>query len=615
MSNNIDIKFTVDEAAAFRAWQRQQAQLAKVKTKLDEAKKAGESFGASLRRAMGDAQKSIRNTGMEVASLVTGWMAVSRGVEAVRQSYDKLQAKTRDLGVTFDEAFRKFNIQANLQGLQADQYQRKIETIAVKMAMDPIETAGIAEQLVSSGYSKEEAAGSALEETVKLMVGTNQAMQSRGEGAVSTKELVSAMSAFMDNMGMAKTGDSVKQFGVVVQTAFKETNLQLEDMASIAGEAAVFRGKMTPNQVVAMGSILKDTNPAGAENATAMRNITSRMSAVTGKPQLEMLEKMKIKPTDIDMVGEDVYAALKALRTGINALPQEEQFKASKILFEEKGMAPFMTMMQPGRIEEMQSRDTRFTDEKQYEKDIQTGTSGKSAQVRRTKAAEDIRIGRAGQNTTSFEETLAAGRAEHISQGNSEVSADMRSAAAGWLKFINTYSPIYVPETQDSDYAAAAFTTFAGPQGSNAMPEFSKAVKNRTEAAASPYGKLPQEQQTRDAITQVRKAAVDISADKDITPEDAAAARGAVQAATKSARAAEGTLTDEVLRGLKGEIFRLSQVIEAQIKSQDKNTQATEKNTAAPATAPGTAAAPPRPRNNQASRSLSRGSPLVGGMS
>lgn len=612
MSNNIDIKFTVDEVAAFRAWQRQQAQLAKVKTKLDEAKKAGDTFGASIGRAMKDAQKSIRNTAVEIGGVISGWLAVSRGVEAVRQSYDKLQAKTRDLGVSFDEAFRKFNIQANLQGIQADQYQRKIEAVAVKMAMDPIEMAGIAEQLVSSGYSKEEAAGPALEETAKLMVGTNQAMTARGEGAVSTKDLVSAMSAFMDNMGMGKTGDSVKQFGVVVQTAFKETNLQLEDMASIAGEAAVFRGKMTPNQVVAMGSILKDTNPSGPENATAMRNITSRMSGVIEPDRVEMLGKMKLKPADIDMVGEDIYTALKRLRVGIESLPEDQRFGAAKKLFEERGMAPFMTMMQPGRIEEMQSRDKRFADEAQYEADIRTGTSGKSAQARRLKGQEDIRIAREGQKSTSFDETLSAARAEHIAQGNSEVSADLRSQVASWLKFTNTYSPIYVPGAEDADYAAAAFTTFSGPRGSNAMPEFSKAVKQRTEAAASPYGQLPEAQGARDAINEARKAAEGIEAGSGISSDEA---RGKVQAAADKVRSgqAQGSLSDETVRQLMGEIFRLSQVIEAQIKSNDKNTAATEQLAANPAGGGAASGIQQRPRNGQNARMLTKGSPLVGG--
>jgi hypothetical protein len=317
---------------------------------------------------------------------------------------------------------------------------------------------------------------------------------------------------------------------------------------------------------------------------------------------------MKLKPTDIDMVGEDVYTALKRLRTGIESLPEAERFGAAKKLFEERGMAPFMTMMQKGRIEEMQSRDTRFADEKQYEKDIQTGTSGKSAQARRLKAAEDIRIAKEGQKSTSFEETLAAARAEFVGQGGSEVSADIRSGLAGILKFTNTYTPSFgMKNPQDPDVAAAAFTTFAGQSGSNAMPEFSQAVKYRTEAAASPYGKLPAVKSAEDAVSAARQATKDAQAGG-ITPEERTAVGDKIRQATEAVRGAEG-MSEETARQLMGTLFQLKQSLEQNSKATDQNTKANSGTVPTPATT----ANPPRPRNNQASRGLSRGSPLVGG--
>lgn len=369
----------------------------------------------------------------QIVAMGAAYLSVKNAIATVINAQNELNNKGRDVGIRFDEAFRKFSTQSGWEGPKLDQAQSRIQEIAVSRAMDPVEVAGIAEQLVSSGFTPEEASGKSLDETLKLMIATNQAMSARGDGAVSTKDLVQAMTAMLETQGIPKTAEGVSKFATPAQSAFKSTNLQLEDFLAFAPESAVTRGILSLEQAIAMFSKIRDTNPSGPESATSIRNIVLRTTAIKEPTRLAELDQLGITKEQIDGIGEDWLEGMKVLRAAIGQKSKEEQRRIANVMFEERGIAPFLTIMEPGVIEDIQKRSTKFADVEQFNKDVQIASSGKAAQARRIQAQEDIRIGTKSQKISSPQEVVKAAQNIAAGSGMSDLEASVRGQMSSFL--------------------------------------------------------------------------------------------------------------------------------------------------------------------------------------
>ena len=535
MSQNIKVELTVEELQALNAWKNQASAIRRMQAELKKL----QSGGADVVKVTDQIKKSTMSAVKQITTMAAGYLSAVNAARTLMAVQTELQNKGRDLGITFDEAFRKFNIQGGLQGPAADLARTSIERSAVKLSMDPIEVAGIAEQLVSSGFSPEQASGASLESFLKLMAGTNQAMSARGEGAVSTKDLVQAVSSYMENLKLDKTAASIDRFAVVAQTAFKKTNLQLEDFAALAPEAAVLKDLLPLEQQVAIMSAIRDTDPSGAESATSLRNIALRTSTITEPTRIAALAQANLKPEEIDGTGENFLDGLKKLRAGLEKLPEEQRRKVAKVMYEERGVAPFMTLMQPGVLEEIDRRAKDFQDRATYEKDVITATSGKSAQARRLKAEEDIRLSRLTADKASPQEIRTAMRAEAVSRGMGETEAAFRDfiaqqvGTAGELVGLDyetgakqAFTQRLVPEVplsvalpfvdanasqqQSIDYMKSALESVT-------TESFGEAVKQRLAAAADPTIAVGKAKEIQDARQNLESF---IKSDTNITPND-----------------------------------------------------------------------------------------------
>lgn len=611
--NSIDIKFTVEDSAAFMAWKRQAEAAKKLQRELDALKKKGTEFGRALRSAMADAKEKIANAGRAVGGMVLGWLAVERGLSAVSAKLDEIETKSREVGIAFDEAFRKFNIQAGLKGLQAKEAQEKIEKLAIQYAMPTVEVVGMAEQLVSSGFSAEEASGKSLDAMLKLMAGTNQAMSAKGEGAVSTKDLVQAVSSYLDNLGLDKSAESVERFGVVAQSAFKATNLQLEDFRDLAGEASNFRGILPMEEQVAMMSVIRDTNPSGSESATGMRNILLRTSAITEPTREKALRKAGLNKGDIDGFGEDYIEGLKKLRAGLKNLPVDKQNEILKVMFEERGVSFAKTLMQDGRLEEIQRRSKVFQDRETYESDVKQATSGKAAGARRLAEQENQRLAKGSQNATSYEEISRAAREVAVERGMSEAEAGVRQGLGWTMNKIGEFTGPVGEETEQEQrerLAALGMTLFNMREdgGSSAAPLYQEQIRKKVGAAENPFftPSTPEEKQANSTLEFRRQLLEDLKADPELDAKDIARAKESMAAADEADAAIKGKVAPAAWDKLAAENRKVQEQL---IQALDRNTKATENNSKSGGPPAANAQQPvksPAPKNSQASRRLDR---------
>lgn len=584
MANDVVVTLSVNDLNSIKSIKALTSQLEAMKQKLKQLKSESESTNAAMISGTKTLVSQLGQAAIKVGSLAAGYLSARTALQSLMKAQDEFNNKSREKGIAFDEAFRKFRIQSGLQGNELTAAQRSIEQTAVKVAMDPIEVAGIAEQLVSSGFDAKQAQGPALESFLKLMAGTNQAMTARGDAPVSTKDLVQATSSYMNNLGLEKTSASIERFATVAQTAFKKTNLQLEDFAELAPEAAVMKDVMPLETQVGMMSVLRDVIPSGAESSTAIRNIVLKTTAITEPTRLEALSKTGVAAKEIDGIGEDYISGLKKLREGLSKLPEEEQRKVAKVMFEERTVAPFMTLMQAGRLEEIERRAKDFQDRQQYEKDVEIATTGKAAQERRLQAQEDIRIAKEGQDRSSVEAVLRAARAADVARGSSEVWASVKQAAASVAVMggqLAGLTPEYVAaEVMSPGWRVPFAESLVGT--SRADPFEAEIYRRLREAKGTePTAKLEPVKQTRtpaERIAILEAIGKELRSDKDqsISPNEADQFRERVAIAAESTGA-----TAEQSRAMMDLTRTLKDLI-AKLQDNSKKTEANTKASTAP---------------------------------
>lgn len=646
MSNQIEITFSVEDAAAFKTWQRQQAAAAKMKKELDALKKSGNQAG----QAMIGAAQSAGRTAMSAVAALTG---IGGAVSAIMAVANQLRVEVANIR----------SVQSEAGGTQIDFGKALAQAVKnIGGAMDPVKfRQAIIDAATRAGVS--EAKMATVVGAAAAGVGTNT--EEEVTSVIASAELVAKAYPELEQaeQGIAALGvTSIKRaaklndeeaIGLGLQGAAQHksdttqkfvTNVlgdvpKLMDLDTTAQEAmgilSTFSQLMGDTEGSTSGTAaivtLKELAERFPEIPTAMERIQKvQSSPVEFKKYMEGGEYNGRKFGEAAMGRGDAYTTVRGLMRGDSKQVEDLKTRTAAIGGKDKWTAATEANSKAldSLFEVVQNR---------IDNTLKSATAG--VQV------ANMSGGAGGIARDNLQQILKASGLSDIEVQASIAKFEWNTGLGGKLanqevvqQLTAQASDLKNPKVPEYGVPMGGIGASFGP-GVTYRRDPTKATDedrlkaNRLEMAAKSLGELDKlsqaaktqaqgsgaiPQNVRIAMDTAKQSVLGLEADKNITPDEAAAARGKIKTARDAVRATEGTVEDKLLNEMKNLVYRFSQVAEAQIKSQEKNTKATEENTKAtgsPAATPGTAATPPRPRNNQASRGFNRGSPLFGGMS
>lgn len=264
------------------------------------------------------------------------YAAIKAAINAATEAQRRLNDMINQTIPKLDEQQLKLQIQA---GLTPQQVEGKIPQIKKSLLETPsTDLAGafqIQTQLVSSGFKQQDIdSGAALKTVLDLKAATNQF----GEEMGNVKESVAAVAQFLKATGSDTSAKNIRKIGGNLTQLFEGSDIQFADLGPLAGEAATLtsKGLSTDIQLAAF-SALRDVKNA-PEAATGFRQVVSRLSSAGESPaKVKALESIGLKPSDIDLIGEELPTALKRLKTAVSAVDEKTGRSAVFTLFGEKG--------------------------------------------------------------------------------------------------------------------------------------------------------------------------------------------------------------------------------------------------------------------------------------
>ncbi len=353
---------------------------------------------------------------------VSGGMVAHKIMEVNQEMIEKADSAAE----AYDTLSRSLNIQAGLTGAAAQEARQRILSIALDAAADKNFAFGLSTQMVSSGFSAQQATGGALKEMLR---GIN-AMPAPGGQQVDPVALAEAATSYMTSQNMDKTGENLRAVLAGVQQLYKSTNFQLADFSELAGQADTMRGKMTMGEQFGAFSVLRDVGKSAEEATTALRNIAIRAQTVAGSSEkTSALESLGLKPEDIDMVGESFQDVLNRLAKAMDGIDPAKVTTALEKVFGERTLAGLLRLVEDR--EKVKERTDAIGDQTQYEADATQMSTGIAAAKRRQKMeAENW----AAQHSVNDEVLRAELRQKALEGGASNFSAWGRDTAAWALR-------------------------------------------------------------------------------------------------------------------------------------------------------------------------------------
>lgn len=398
--SDVTIKFTSEMSDVIRDFQATQREILKTNRALQRTVADGNRARQGMQGVFGKAIEGARSYALGLV----GVGGVVAAINAVRETNKAWMQESAEAGKALDESFRKFRIQSGLRGLEGEKAQASIQRIAVQFPMSDtpvVSAADAARQLVSSGFSAGEGSGAALTEFSKLMGATAATGRE-----VDVTGLAKVVSMYLSSQQMPMTGANLGRVSQNIQSLFKGTNIQVTDMQEFAGIASSLKSAgMSPEEQFAMFSTMVQGYGA-PEAATGMRNIIGRMTTAGGSDaKVKALKQIGLKPSDIDLVGEDAGTALTTLRDALAKQSPEQQAIIRTKLFEERGQAQAQFLMESLDLYQ-QGLDIQRGAGPAYAADVQEAFGGRVMAGRRQQGEAQINAANRDQLNDLYREQI-----------------------------------------------------------------------------------------------------------------------------------------------------------------------------------------------------------------
>ncbi|TXH10549.1 MAG: phage tail tape measure protein [Hyphomicrobiaceae bacterium] len=407
----VEVEIGAKDTGSMSAWKRQEYAINGIIEQLGKLE-AKQKQGALQQEGM--LSKSIS----KVSQWATGLVSVQGAVSGITAAFAATGREIDAVSLKYDDYFRRLQVQAALNDLQATEAKTGVLNVAQKYGFTAEETAAAATQLVSSGFSAKDATGEALDVFIKGAAASNLQGQ-------DTTELAQAVSQLLNSQGAKLNAENLKVVMQGTQRLFEANNIQLSDLSQLAGKGLSYKGRASVPELLGMMTVGKDV--LGADTAaTGIKIFGERLMGAKGDVQREkVLGAMGMKPEDVDMIGENVGDVLDRLADGMSRLKPEERAGQLQKLFGTEA-AGFASLMIDSRAK-LSGLVAQQADEAGFTAAAERATTGKGAGRRRAQVMKDRRL---DQYDSDFQTRLDIAEEIAITQGGRPEAAGVRRAAA-----------------------------------------------------------------------------------------------------------------------------------------------------------------------------------------
>lgn len=373
MTNRVVVELDAKDAAMVAAWQR--------------ARQNVQAFEQDLSKLKPTQERNTKGMEQFVNRLVSVQQGVNLITSGMRQwfQYSQQLAQEADqLALKYDEIGRKFQVQSGLKGIAASAAQERIAQISIRQSYDVERANAAATQLVSSGFSAEEASGASLEEFLRVLNAANAAGLN-----VDPVQLAKSVTGYLQSQGMELNAQNLARLGRGTQRLFKSTNIQLADLVDVSKVGSLLGKFLTPEEQLAAISVSADAARPSSESATAFRGMVGSLAgARVNETKVKALQEMGLTPADVDLVGEGFQEVLPRLASGMEKMPEEQRYGALQKLFGQE-YAAFAQDIITGRGK-IAERVKLMSDDFAFLQDVTIATSGPAAGARRLSAQREL---------------------------------------------------------------------------------------------------------------------------------------------------------------------------------------------------------------------------------
>jgi hypothetical protein len=344
-----------------------------------------ETYNRQLRLQKTNLDQTAASSGLldsSVSRLALTTLGMAGAFTKAAQAQQDLRRESEETARVMDELTRKFAVQAGLNALQARDARQDILGAALTNAVGEETAFDAATMLVSQGFAAPQKSG-ALDAFLKIVASSNLA----GE---NPDALIEGMGQFMTAFGLDKNRQNLMELGVRTRGLFKDTPMQVGDLAAFSGSAGVFAAAgISLEDTLAANAILREQMGA-AEAATQGRNVVGRLQTFAAdKGRMKVLqEQLGLEPGQIDLTGESLEDALGLLGSRMAALPEEQRAPVLSKLFGQENLRGARALLNNlGDFDRMRGLQR---DQAGFVAGVQTTQSGLNAAMNRAAVTRTI---------------------------------------------------------------------------------------------------------------------------------------------------------------------------------------------------------------------------------
>lgn len=348
----------------------------------------------NIRQKYAANEKAASSWAAGAAEIQTAYKGVSEilsatGILGYMQQALKLEeewlSKIAERARLQDEIGRKLQV----QGLMGDEeFQKRLREQVAPAAMKsavPLSTAQIvATEMISLGFSKDQAMGPALQEM--LMAG-------KANNSTDLKTFATSVASYLNSQGRELNAEGVRSVGAPIFSLFKDTAIQANDLLEIAKVSALLHNfGFTQQESLASVTALKTKGGmAAGDSATALRNMALILGGAKGnKVTLDMLTAIGGEgfEKEVDMVGETPVQAFGRLKEKMAGFDEPTRQAMLGKLFGRRVSAQALTIFE--HLDSVQKYIDLQGDTSQYQEAVKLATGGVAAAKVRQGVAEEV---------------------------------------------------------------------------------------------------------------------------------------------------------------------------------------------------------------------------------
>lgn len=633
--NDVTIQFTVQDAQAFKAWQRQQAAAAKMKKELDALKNSGNAAGKAMLAAAGNAGKqalagvaALTGVGGAVSALMLIADQMRKEIANIRSRQAEAGNTQVDLGNRMLGAARKFT-----GTLTPKEVRSEILQAAERTGQDPGKIADVmAYGAAAKGPTTKEQAHEVMaaseavvnfypevdDETAKIM--TKSVLDIMNRFKLNSKEALGLVQKLDQAHHSAEPLDLATHAAPAVSgvAAFGGSAQESLALVSVLSQAMMDNGAESGTAAEKMAGQLRERLP---EKTTGLKTTFERIKYLRDHPKegLAYLEGgtiagVKHTPADFGRSGARTHIE------GLIGQNKETGYQYANMLDIEKNAG--------GKPEWVDTHKTMLTDIESNPEQIQAklkrrlqsgstqiqlanmagGTGGISReglqQLLKDAGLSDIEQ---QASMVKFEANTGVGKFKPIEETARQLraTADLRDSirvpvggahSAGMGGAHQEFKTVPDAKASDEDKVVAqrlrmtadaldAIAPIAKKTQEEAIKEDLKVKPKPQPAPELVTPAVPANGQklssAKAAVSSARNYVTEASADGTVNQAEAVSAGDMVQRATTAVEAAKASISKEDFDSLKEQLSRVVQALDRNTHGTDKNTEATAENSGA----------------------------------